>query len=297
MAKSIKFKDGGNTAWIDPTGILARSQNKKALSTMFSSCDTMFIDNTGGSGSDKYYHIATLGKNNTDDCSNIRIIGTCGSWSADGKISFDITYSSRSNNGTGVFYSGNSGNAGWNYFDIRVYQGTDGYYRIYFHQKNITYIGDCEMFIMARNIYSLYCNTSPVTPNGTLVKTFDSSTTYNCAGVSLYDNTSGTTGTVTLSRTSADFKYLEVFYIDTSQNEYSSTKIYSPNGKKINLNVSRVEYAQGFYSLSKTYSISGTSMTIAKTSTNLNEYGYFGYAGSPSVQTNDFIKVVKVMGY
>lgn len=50
-----------------------------------------------------------------------------------------------------------------------------------------------------------------------------------CRPTILYDNASGTTGTVTLSQTAADFTYLEIFF--GADDRYTSMRIYSPNGK------------------------------------------------------------------
>lgn len=47
----------------------------------------------------------------------------------------------------------------------------------------------------------------------------------------LYENLTGTTDDITLSETSANFKYIEVFYGDGTL--FMSQKIYSPNEKTI----------------------------------------------------------------
>lgn len=62
--------------------------------------------------------------------------------------------------------------------------------------------------------------------------------------VSLYDNSSGIITQVSLSDSSANYSYLEIFFkVDTSD-ACSSVKVYSPNGKKVNFNVS---YDNGTY--------------------------------------------------
>ena len=45
----------------------------------------------------------------------------------------------------------------------------------------------------------------------------------------LYKDNTGTTGTVLLSDSSANYSFIEIFY--TSAYNYNSTKIYDPNGK------------------------------------------------------------------
>ena len=82
--------------------------------------------------------------------------------------------------------------------------------------------------------------------------------TYWCGRV-LYDNSVGTTGTVTLSETAANFSFLVIGFCSDS-NKYSSVFVYSPNGKKVNL--SCVETEDDFNYLKTNYvTISGTSIT------------------------------------
>lgn len=57
----------------------------------------------------------------------------------------------------------------------------------------------------------------------------------------LYQNDNGTSGTITLSETSANFEYLEVFFKGDGAS-FASVKIYSPNGKRVHL------YINGAYS-------------------------------------------------
>ena len=84
---------------------------------------------------------------------------------------------------------------------------------------------------------------------------------YIYGATSLYNNTSGTTGTVTLSETAANFTYLEIFYGKGA--EYlNSMKIYSPNDKRAALSISY--YNNGSIltqTNTKQISISGTSIT------------------------------------
>lgn len=113
----------------------------------------------------------------------------------------------------------------------------------------------------------------------------------------LYNNTSGTTGTVTLSETSANFNYLEIFYGKTGYANkiiYGNTKIYSPNGKMGNLSL--------FYRATNTVNqyiyadvtISGTSIT--KTYYGSMNYSTSGSLGSASISDNSIV-IYKVVGY
>jgi hypothetical protein len=109
--------------------------------------------------------------------------------------------------------------------------------------------------------------------------------------VSLYDNSSGTTGTVTLSETAANFNYLEIFY--TKSGVSNSTRIYSPNSKTANL---ILFYAAGTSIIQNIFAqitISGTSITKGSTG-----YANFSSAGISGISMADnSISIYKVVGY
>lgn len=110
----------------------------------------------------------------------------------------------------------------------------------------------------------------------------------------LYDNSSGTTGTVTLSVTASNFRYLDIFYShDPSSFGYKSVRLHSPNGKAAGLDL--VE-GQGPYMA--TYvahvAVNGTSVSFSR-GNGMSIYGVnFTLAGF--VQINE-IKIYKVVGY
>ena len=107
---------------------------------------------------------------------------------------------------------------------------------------------------------------------------------------SLYDNSSGTNGTVTLSETSANFTYLEVYYKDYD-GHYNSTRIYSPNGKMIWFEGGWINDQNKGGNIKYAYStISGTSMTKTR-------YTQVGVGSTPSSDAVNYIYVVKVLGY
>ena len=110
--------------------------------------------------------------------------------------------------------------------------------------------------------------------------------------VSLYDNSSGTTGTVTLSETSANFNYLEVFYCDNNNRQFQSKKILDPNNKSITL--SAIEPSSDGKSLptrASKYTISGATITY-----NFATYGVI-WSGGTNLEQTAYIKIVKVLGY
>lgn len=112
----------------------------------------------------------------------------------------------------------------------------------------------------------------------------------NEVGVSLYDNTTGTTGTVTLSQTSANFKYLEIFY--NGGGTYGSTKVFTPDGKTASLRTTSQETNNiNNYFNCRSVKISGTSITTATYARSVF------YSNSNISQANNGVSIVKVLGY
>lgn len=107
----------------------------------------------------------------------------------------------------------------------------------------------------------------------------------------LYDNTSGTTGTVTLSENAADYDYLEIYYCDSNYKIYKCTKVHSPNGKKALLDTA---YTFGFTSnvriaASRQVQISGTTITT------IGEYGV--WSSFSGITNENRVSIFKVVGY
>lgn len=108
-----------------------------------------------------------------------------------------------------------------------------------------------------------YLNLSAIAGTGTLP-----------AYKALYSNASGTTGTVALSETAANFSMLEIFF-KTNDGDMSSVRVWAPNGKVANLSSSRITAAAGAgWTKSKQISISGTTLA------------YTGYAGESGIGSN-----------
>ena len=108
--------------------------------------------------------------------------------------------------------------------------------------------------------------------------------------VELYNNSTGTNGTVTLSETSANFDYLEILY-RSNDPVYSSCRVYSPNSKAVDLTTSRYFNGSVYHKTAKK-DISGTSITSGSEA----EYSYAN-AGTITVNTNNYIYIVMVVGY
>ena len=109
--------------------------------------------------------------------------------------------------------------------------------------------------------------------------------------VILYDNESGTTGTVTLSESAANFNYLEI-YAGRMYWQYC-TKIQHPNNTKTNLVTAYSEVNnKTFYTYCKCIQISGTSII-----TNYSQIQFTPNDGTPNVGADDSYKIFKVLGY
>ena len=84
--------------------------------------------------------------------------------------------------------------------------------------------------------------------------------TIQCKPTQLYNNTNGTSGTITLSQTSANFNYIKIFY-KSNDHHILMVEVYSPNGKTANLIACTPAGSTNNYLKSTYVSISGTSIT------------------------------------
>ena len=109
----------------------------------------------------------------------------------------------------------------------------------------------------------------------------------------LYENNSGSTGTITLSDTAENYYYLEIFYRN-NDGFNSSTKVPNPNGKDVVLVSTNPANTNGnAYLKSTQLSISGTKITPEKYS----EVSMFT-GGDLSINTStNRISIVKVLGW
>ena len=76
----------------------------------------------------------------------------------------------------------------------------------------------------------------------------------------LFYDANGSNDSITLSDSSSNYEYLEIFYFYNSNHSYLSTKIYNPDGKKIQLN-GNYDNSQRYYMITSIYSISGLTIT------------------------------------
>lgn len=100
-------------------------------------------------------------------------------------------------------------------------------------------------------------------------------------------NSTATTGNVTLSASAANYTMLEIYYRD-NDSHYSSTKVFSPNSKKVALDIiSGTTNTQNNYKR-RDVTISGTSITTS---------GYCEQDGSASGTATNNIYIYAVIGY
>lgn len=104
--------------------------------------------------------------------------------------------------------------------------------------------------------------------------------------VILYDDTTGSTGNITLNETSANFKYIDVFAEKSGC--YGFTRCANPNGKQIGIAIHNAYGTTDIQQIFARYSISGTTMTKDHELYILNN-------GSPT-SSND-LAIIKVVGY
>lgn len=104
----------------------------------------------------------------------------------------------------------------------------------------------------------------------------------------LYDNASGTNGTVTLSQTAANFDHMRVYA--TSSYGDVSVDVYSPDGKEFTMTAVSTDNSgmTTVYFIQQRRAISGTSITVHD-----NGYAYFD-SSSQSVSATAYMKVVRV---
>ena len=116
--------------------------------------------------------------------------------------------------------------------------------------------------------------------------------------VTLYNNSSGTTGTITLNETSANFSSLEIFFSRNTNMGYDSAKIFGPNGKKANLHLAETGQ-NGLVLYNAIVAISGTSITF-RSGKGISIYALSGSNSGvwcDGVGSTNEIKIYKVIGY
>lgn len=113
--------------------------------------------------------------------------------------------------------------------------------------------------------------------------------------ITLYDNSSGSNGTITLSQTAANFSYLEIYFNDSAYKLNAYVKVCSPNNKIVALDVGHTFSSSGTRIVaSRKVKISGTS--ISNASSDGDDYGVFN-SWNNSIDKANKISIIKVLGY
>ena len=110
----------------------------------------------------------------------------------------------------------------------------------------------------------------------------------------LYNDPSGTTGEVTLSETSANFEYLEIFMF-TNDSDYSSVKVYDPNGKKVSLTDLHASGNGELVFKVRIATINGNKITTSTDGAG-DQYGEGSNANNNISHTNN-VYITRVVGY
>lgn len=112
--------------------------------------------------------------------------------------------------------------------------------------------------------------------------------------VSLYNNASGSTGTITLNESVENFEYIEIFFTDNNNKVGGSVKVYSPNGKTASLCIVEAGSAVTTYFRRTSYAISGTTLTPDTANAGCVRIS----TATPShTGGTNYIKIVRVVGF
>ena len=107
----------------------------------------------------------------------------------------------------------------------------------------------------------------------------------------LYNNESGSNGTIALSETAKNFKYIEIIFRD-NDNTYSSVRVYNPDGKFVD--ISTIErWGTTLYIKQKRITISGNKITNGNTTE-------ASFTTAPKIAINttaNNIYITRVVGY
>lgn len=113
-----------------------------------------------------------------------------------------------------------------------------------------------------------------------------------CKPTQLYNNTSGSNGTITLSSSAANYNHLRIYYLDNEGNKWnSSVDVYSPNGKYVALGWTVATDAHVWAGGRVVY-ISGTSI-----STYSSYYGTTHADGNWGFGHTNYCAIVRVEGW
>lgn len=112
--------------------------------------------------------------------------------------------------------------------------------------------------------------------------------------VSLYSDSSGSTGIITLSESITNFEYIEIFFTDNNNKIGGYTKVYSANGKTLCLSIIEAASSAQTYFRRTAYTVSETALTPDTTTAGFTRIN----TATPSHTTgSNYIKITKVVGH
>lgn len=106
-------------------------------------------------------------------------------------------------------------------------------------------------------------------------------------GITLYENLNGTSETITLSESSANFKRIQIEYFENRDNAYGMVDVLNPNGKSI--------WLHNYFVGSNSY-IYITKITISGTQITWDRNGRYNLP-SDSFNTDYIQLITKVVGF
>lgn len=110
------------------------------------------------------------------------------------------------------------------------------------------------------------------------------------SGQVLYNNASGTAGTVTLSDSAENYTYLEIFYRSLGDNACGSVKVFSPNGKLVHLGT--IHYIADYdYAKFALVNVSGSMITFSQ------NYQIILKNNGSEYSAENAIYITRVVGY
>lgn len=111
----------------------------------------------------------------------------------------------------------------------------------------------------------------------------------------LYNNASGTAGTVTLNESVANYDYIDIFMVDNNDLQGGYNRIASPNGLEVVLSMVEPSSTTLTYIRRTRYNISGTTITPSTTTAafTMMQNGTLSHGGASS----NWLKIIKVVGY
>ena len=117
----------------------------------------------------------------------------------------------------------------------------------------------------------------------------------------LYNNATGSNGSITLSDSASNYDYLEIFYTDNQKSLIYSVKVQTPNGKSVGLNMLDSWVVSGTaYTDIKTRRVLISDKTISTENyNNVSRCSYLSFRGT-AIDTHsntNYIYITKVVGY